>query len=239
MIVEEKKIDGNMLVIDCEEINYKLKMLEANKIPGLLPLEIKEQDGEKKLCYDITSRESFASATQTRTMKAEDVRSFVYCMSRILVNMDAYLLSPDDLVLEKEYIYVHGDEMEPTLCYLPGREKDFTEGLSILLQDMLGMVDHNDHDAVVLAYSLYQESLKPGYVMNDLLKLLSGENAETKSNGGKGANVKATEKSTNESGTAIDELEELYEEYNFVAQDMDPVPASSQNKGKKFSLFGH
>ena len=245
MIVEEKKIDGNMLVIDCDTVNYKLKMLEANKIPGLPPLEIKEVDGEKKLYYDITSRESFAAAAQTRTMKADDVRSFVYCMSRILVNMDAYLLSPDDLVLDKEYIYVRGEEMEPTLCYLPGRSKNFAEGLSELLQDMLGMVDHNDHEAVVIAYSLYQESLKPGYVMSDLLRLLNGEHLEEKTiQTGKAAagakttaGAKTAEKPTNDSGTAIDELEALYEEYNFVSQDTEP--AQPQTKHKKKSLFGH
>lgn len=168
-----RNIDGNSLVFECDEVDYRLKMLEANKIPGLLPLMIKENDGKKELCYDITSKECFAALTARRTMKVDDIRSFIYCLSRIIISIEAYLLNPEDLLLDKEYIYVQGEDIEPVLCYLPGYEGDFTSKLSMLLQEMLGMVDHNDHDAVVLVYSLYQESLKQGYVMKDLIKILN------------------------------------------------------------------
>jgi len=171
-----RSIEGNELVIDCDNMSYKLQMLERNHIPGLLPLRIKENDGEKQLCYDITSRESFGSIAVSRTLRNEDVKAIVYSLSRILRSIDEYLLDCDDLVLDKDFIYVCSDDLDPRLCYLPGHGESFSAGLSNLLQDVLGMVDHNDHEAVVLAYSLYQESLKPGYVMEDLIRLLHTEN---------------------------------------------------------------
>jgi len=176
----EHSISGSRLVMDCKIMNYKLRMLETNKIPGLLPLEITENDGVKQICYDITSGEAFGSFGTARTLKMEDVRNMLYEINHTLGSIGKYLLDPDELVLDKDFIYVHGSSVTPRLCYLPGYASDFSSGLSTLLQDMLGMVDHSDHDAVVMAYSLYQESLKPGYVITDIIRILNGENAANK-----------------------------------------------------------
>ena len=43
--------------------------------------------------------------------------------------------------------------------------------MTALLQYLLGKVNHQDKDCVVMAYGLYQESLKENYGMADLLRL--------------------------------------------------------------------
>jgi len=225
-----RNIEGNKLVIDCGTMNYKLRMLESNKIPGLLPLEITENDGIKKLCYDITSREAFGSLGAMRTLKMEDVRNLLYSLNHILKNLDNYLLDPDDLVLDKDFIYVRNDNLDPRLCYLPGYNSDFSVGLSVLLQDVLGMVDHNDHDAVVLAYSVYQESLKPGYVMADLIKILNSENSTKRADANKDKDKEADANKEKREKTT----DELFVEYQIPAMEQAArLGAKPGNEGSK------
>ena len=169
--------EGSRLIVPCNTLDYKLKMLEANKIPGLLPLEIREEDGNKVLFYDISSKESFSGIASSRTLQMEDIRTLIFSFNRILKNIDAYLLDADDLILNKEYIYISGDKLEPVLCYCPGYGESFSTGLSSLLQDLLGMVDSNDHQAVVSLYGLFQSSIKPGCTIRDLISVMT--NAET------------------------------------------------------------
>ena len=170
--------EGSRLMVPCSTLDYKLKMLEANKIPGLLPLEIREEDGNKVLFYDISSKESFSSVASSRTLQMEDIRTLIFSFNRILKNIDAYLLDADDLILSKEYIYISGDKLEPVLCYCPGYGGSFSEGLSSLLQDLLGMVDSNDHQAVVSLYGLFQSSIKPGCTIQDLIAVLTSAGSE-------------------------------------------------------------
>ena len=40
----ERDISGNYIVLECTEINYKIRMLESNRIQGLLPLRVQEEN---------------------------------------------------------------------------------------------------------------------------------------------------------------------------------------------------
>jgi len=171
---------GQYLVLECIKYDYRLRMMESNRIKGLLPLEIKETDGNKELYYDITSMEPLSLRNASTALKAEDIRAIIYGINRTIGKVGEYLLDPDDLIADKDNLFLDNDTMEPVLCCYPGGTQSFLSQMSTLLQDMLGMVDHNDQDAVVLAYSLYQESLRPGYVMKDLLKILRMDSSRKK-----------------------------------------------------------
>jgi len=169
----ERDIRQNFLCPECEAEGYKLRMLESNKIPGLLQLKVAEEDGQMHLLYDISSRQSLRNILVTRVLSREQVENFVFCLNRILLSIEGYLLDAGDLVMRPEYIYVTED-MEPALCCVPDYCGDFTGALSDVLRDMLGAVDQRDHRAVVLTYRLYQKTLEPHYVMKDLMDILEG-----------------------------------------------------------------
>ena len=74
-------------------------------------------------------------------------------------------------MLDPEYLYVDPENLKVWLCLVPGRECDFPEDYSKLLEYLLGKVDHRDKESVVLAYGLYQETRKENYGMGDILRL--------------------------------------------------------------------
>lgn len=91
--------------------------------------------------------------------------------------LQKYLLDEKDLIVDVEHIYTGKDGLELAfvICQTIG---EIEREISKLLSQILGRIDHNDKEAVVLGYSLYQESLKEGYVMGDLLELLQRQKKE-------------------------------------------------------------
>lgn len=233
--------EGSCLITKCRQIDYKVRMIEANRIPGLLPVEIREEDDSIRLYYDISSRETFDSATNSRTLQLDDIRNLVYSVKRTLKNLDDYLLDADDLIMDREYIYVSGDKLEPVFCYCSESHGDFKAGFSAILQELLGLVDSSDRSAVVLAYGLYQASIKPNYCIEDLIRVINSNAEESKKDKERrdGEDIKYKDdimeivsvKSSGDSGRDGDrgmDMDELYTSLN-----ADPNKYHFGSRGKK------
>lgn len=171
--VIEKDISGNKIIMNCRYMDYKVRMLEMNNIPGFLSVSVLEDDGQVKLKYDISSMVSLSDAMNARSLGSEELKNIIYSMSHILTVTSQFLLSASDLIIDSRYIYVKTPQMDPYVCCLPGFGGNYQAQFSSLLRELLGAVDQRDKDAVVLAYSLYQESLRDGYVMADIIRVLA------------------------------------------------------------------
>ncbi|MBQ0145902.1 MAG: hypothetical protein KBS51_02140 [Lachnospiraceae bacterium] len=229
------RIEDNYLVIDCGEIGYKLRMLEANRIRGLLRLEIREQDDSRRLYYDISSMETFDSIVGSRTLQMDDIRALILSISRTVRNLENYLLDADDLIIDRKYMYISGDRLEPVFCCCPGHGKKFSAGLSSLLQDLLGMVDSTDRSAVVSIYSLYQMSMKSTYGMEDLVDIVNRNTMDTEK-----GKIKESDSSVRETVQYKDDNLEVIsvsgvdDEDSRTAGDMDELYTSLNADPKKY-----
>lgn len=150
-------------------------MLEQNRIRGLLPMRVRYEEGREIYCYDITSRQPLERILETHAMTGEQVRSLFWQLYRALEEMEKYLLESGGILLTPELIYAEPERFEIGLCAVPGGKGDFAAELSHFLQYLLKHVDHRDKDCVVLAYGLYQESLKENYGIEDLVKIVAEE----------------------------------------------------------------
>ena len=175
VVTYKRELKHNYLIIEPEEVfydSYEVKMMAANCIEGLLKFHVKQVDNRKSYYYEITSRQPLSRLLECRNTGAEELRCIITGIARTLGRLDSYLLQEEQILLEPEFIYVEPERYEISLCLVPGRQGDFPGDMTRLLQYLLGKADHQDKECVVLAYGLYQESLKDNYGMNDLLKLL-------------------------------------------------------------------
>lgn len=154
---------------------YEARMLAGNEIRGLLRMHISYQDGQPLYCYDITSRQPLSRLLETRFITRDEICQLLIQIHAALTGMEEYLLSGGGLLLEPECIYVEPELFQTGLCLIPGVSGDFQDNLSRLLQYILKRVNHKDRESVVLAYGLYQESLKENCGMDDLLGLIAAE----------------------------------------------------------------
>lgn len=174
-----REMKRSYLTIETEDEEQREKgaweagMLEQNRIRGLLPMRVRYEEGREIYCYDITSRQPLERILETHAMTGEQVRSLFWQLYRALEEMEKYLLESGGILLTPELIYAEPERFEIGLCAVPGGKGDFAAELSHFLQYLLKHVDHRDKDCVVLAYGLYQESLKENYGIEDLVKLVA------------------------------------------------------------------
>lgn len=173
-ITYKRELKHNYLIITPEEAfydSYEIRMLAANCIEGLLKFHVKQVDNRKSYYYEITSRQPLTRILEYQSLGAEQLRCLITGIVRTLERMETYLLQEGQILLEPEYIYVEPEYFSVYLCLIPGRQGGFPEEMTALLQYLLGKVNHQDKECVVMAYGLYQESLKENYGMADLLRL--------------------------------------------------------------------
>lgn len=166
-----------------DRLGYERGMLVSNHIEGLLRFYIKYADEKQYYYYDITSMQPLKRLLEGRFITKDQIQSLMLQIQGTLNRMENYFLTEDGLLLEPEYIYVEPQEFRLGLCLIPGAEGDFPGEMSRLLQYLMKKVDHRDKDSVVLAYGLYQESLKENYGMDDLMGLLARETEDSKAPG--------------------------------------------------------
>lgn len=170
-----REIKHNYLIIDPEALiwrNYECRMLAGNQIDGILHFQLRQVDDEIRFYYEITSRQPLCRMLEKKQIREAEIRHLILGISGILDRMEQYLLREGCVLLDPEYIYVEPESFRVWLCLVPGLERDFPEDYSKLLEYLLGKVDHQDKNAVVLAYGLYQETRKENYGMDDILRLL-------------------------------------------------------------------
>lgn len=173
-----REMKHNYLIIDPEEVtwrNYECKMLSGNTIHGILQFQLRQIDDEVRFYYEITSRQPLSRILENHLLRETEIRRIILGISGVLDRMEQYLLRENSVLLEQDYIYVNPEDFQIWLCLVPGLERDFPYDYGKLLEYLLGKINHQDKDSVILAYGLYQETRKENYGMEDILRLLGSE----------------------------------------------------------------
>lgn len=173
-----REMRQNYLMIQMEENQgegFEARMMIGNSIEGLMKFRIKKSDNQCKFCYEITSKQPLSRILEKQAINAVQIRRLLLGIARTLTTMEDYLLTEEQILLDPDYIYVDPEEFQPFLCLLPGKKGDFPEEFSSFLQFLLGKVDHEDKEAVILVYGMYRESLKENYGLDNLLRWLMKE----------------------------------------------------------------
>lgn len=171
-----KEINGNYLMIQTGQEGpnqYIINMLKTNKISGLLSFKVNYLDQKEMYCYDITSKQSLNQLFKHRSITLEEIRQIILQLGRLLETIEKFLIKEEVLLLDKDYIYVDQNNFTIYLCAVPGYQGDFFRSLSELMQFMLQTVNDRNTESVILAYSLFQQSLKETYVYGDLMNIVS------------------------------------------------------------------
>lgn len=172
----KREMNHNYLIMEPDKDSnwgYESNMMVSNCIEGLLKFRVRQTDLGQFFYYEITSKQPLSRLLETRYIKAEEIRHILLHIAWTLNRIEEYLLKEEQILLEPGYIYIDPETFTPFLCMVPGYTSCFPDELTKLLQFFLEKVDHKDQESVVLAYSLYHESLKENYGMKDLLVFLT------------------------------------------------------------------
>jgi hypothetical protein len=177
-VTYRREMKHNYLIIEPEISHYdsyEVQMMASNGIEGLLKFRLKQVDDRKLYCYEITSKQPLNRILDLGSIGAAELHSLISGIGQTLGRLESYLLSESQITLKPEFIYVEPETFTAFLCLIPGRKGDFPGEMTELLQYLLGKINHQDKSCVVMAYGLYQESLKDNYGMEDLMAVLESD----------------------------------------------------------------
>lgn len=162
-------------VLLSEEVNsYQLKMLENNKIDGILPVHSLRMNGVYKLQYDITGKSRLVDWLKQGTGSREARRKMLYSFVDAMIHAEDYLLTCKQFLLEKEYIYLDGHG-KVFFVYLPFAEREAAEPGEIqnFLKNLL--LEHFTSDEDNYFLNLLRYVNLPEYSLAGMSERLEGE----------------------------------------------------------------
>src|SRR5699024_858541 len=123
----------------------QLKMIQSNRIPHLLPLNVENIDLSAKLYYNIQSKSKIISFFRNNKATMNDYYQLYLSIVKDLKDSSSYMLNQQHYILHTYYIFVSRNASYVYLAYLPvenlDRETTALEDKKQLLTDIAGAVE--------------------------------------------------------------------------------------------------
>lgn len=185
------ELNHTYLVFPCpdqeEGSDYRIKVLENNRINGTVPGKNRTINGEKYVYFDITGKESLLDCYNSGKVSGEDLLKLFGSIYRISEELSRYLMEEDNVILSPEYVFknLSTDTFE-FICFpvAAKKMKEYKhENITNLLQFMMMHLDENDEKLLTAVYGIYDmvEKSNTGYktIYESLISCLSKETEET------------------------------------------------------------
>lgn len=163
----KRDVSHNYLILRGEQTvdtsSYQVRMLTGNVIPSVLKCHLQNLDGKELFYYDITSRQSIAVLFEEKKFREEDLQLIFGGVVHAIEELTEFLMNPELLILQPEYIYLDVESRAVYFCCLPGAQKDIQTQFRSLTEYILPKLNHEDPGAVKLGYGIYRKTLEEGF----------------------------------------------------------------------------
>lgn len=159
---------------------YYTKMLQYNRVPGVLPFVAEPTEEHQQYRYEIGTKRALTECREYDKMNHAQIEKLVRGVAEVIENGREYLIHEGDYVLQPEYIFLATDSEKVYLCCYPALQSEVRQQLAGLFEYLLSHIDYQDFAAVGMAYELYMKSKESGCCFADLLEVLArhGEREE-------------------------------------------------------------
>ena len=157
------------LMVDKEyHEDYQMPMLRQNQIEGVLVAEGCFVEGKSRSTYAVGGLTSMAMMHEKAAMKEQTIRDVVSGLLAVTENLQEYLLSPNCILLEPEYIFY--EEGQWYFCYFPEMELDLGKSFHQLTEYFVRTLDYGDAQGIFLAYELHKATLQEHYDLKQIME---------------------------------------------------------------------
>lgn len=167
-------LEHNYLIISDNEYydNYQIQMLVHNRIKGFLRLKVGSSNGRYEYNYEISSMHPISRIFEHRQLSYDNIVRIIRGISDAIRNAREYLLCENGLILIPEYIYADVESLEIAMVHFAPADSFTQDGFKQLSEFILDKVDHQDNQAVMLAYDLFKVVKVDSFVLADIDRLL-------------------------------------------------------------------
>lgn len=139
---------------------YEIKMINANKPAGLLPVHISRSEDGVFCDYEITGLRSLKDS-EGDAVQVDYLYSLITAMAKEAEVLAEFMLDPNKLLLTPETIFFRPWAGEVHFCYDPGKNEPLQSTLRSLMEYFLKKLDPKDEEDILFMYGLYQRTREP------------------------------------------------------------------------------
>ena len=141
------------MIIPCppeaETTGYQYRMLEMNRIDGILQCGLRHIDGTGLLYYDTTGKQSLSGLYEGRKISGTELFKLLETLDRVSGSLSKYLLDEHHLVLNEEQIFYDFSSGTYYFTYYPGEIVN-----PKVFRFLADSIDSKDKRAAAAAYRL-------------------------------------------------------------------------------------
>jgi len=179
-----KEQQHNYLVIHCENSSqnliYQRKMLELKTLNNIVPVNVRDIDGEIFNYYNITSHISMRQFFGTRKLTMNDFRELINGMRMACIEADKYMLETGRIRISPDFIFYDFINSKYSFIYDTSKEDDnnLNSEVSEFLDYLLDAVSSDDVSATDYVYKLYEFGEKREIDIWDMCSLFPNDTGE-------------------------------------------------------------
>ncbi len=152
--------------------SYESKLLKETSIPGTLKMNYSISAEDHTLSYVISGLESMEKHIESHPLTHSAISIFMESLNKLLSTLEEYMISENSVFLSPSSVFFCPENDEWIFTLIPSFENIFRTTLSDFLSYLLKHIDYTDDRAIIMAYSLFQESGKEFYQLTDLLRIV-------------------------------------------------------------------
>ena len=152
--------------------SYESRLMREAAIPGTLKMNIDMSDTEAVIQYDISGLEPMDKYLESHPMSHLSISKFVEDLNKLLLTLEEYMISENSVVLDPSTVFYKEETNSWIFSLIPDSNISFNTTLSEFLAFVLKHIDYKDDRAVIIGYSIFQETTKDFYQITDLLRIV-------------------------------------------------------------------
>lgn len=133
------------------------KMIQRQKIPGLLHWVTMEHEGDMTFWYQISGLQSLSDWLMQHSLDHKRMSHLLSGLLALQEELPRFYLRPQHVLLQLEQIFLDASGEQIFFCYEPLWDKDPRMALQELMEQLLPKIDHGDKAAVGFGYGLYEK----------------------------------------------------------------------------------
>lgn len=142
--------------------SYRSRILQKNRVEGLLQMDKRHLDGICYQYYDTTSMGSMEEMSAGGKITEKCLEEIFDGLEDALQDMEEYLLKQSDLCLKPEYIMKNYETGRWFFLYIPGYDGDQAADLEKLTEYLIEHMDYSDESLQERVYELYNSVIRMG-----------------------------------------------------------------------------
>ncbi len=139
---------------------YRSRMLQKNKLTGLLATDKRHIDGKAYYYYDVTGLQSMQEREKRIGITERMMEDLISTLARLVEELENYLLQAEEICLLPEYVWHDPETNRWYFLYIPGANREVGKELALFMEFIMDHISCENDSGLERFYTFYSDALR-------------------------------------------------------------------------------